>query len=75
MPILRTAMNLSREIKAGAIMVFADAVQENDFLDQIKSKSRLIVVTSNRSRFDFMSDRRIKGFCRCRRCRHRAPTR
>ena len=62
MPILRSAMNLTREIKASAIMVFADAVRENDFLDQIKTKSRLIVVTSNRTRFDLKSDRRIKGF-------------
>ncbi len=62
LPILRTAMNLAREIKAGAIMVFADAVRENEFLDQIKTKTRFIVVTSNRTRFDLKSDRRIKGF-------------
>ena len=61
-PILRTAMNLTREINARAVMVFADAVRENDFLDQIKTSARLIVVTSNRSRFDPKSDRRIKGF-------------
>jgi len=61
-PILRTAMNLAREIKASAVMVFADAVRENDFLDQIKTKARLIVVSSNRTRFDLKSDRRIKGF-------------
>jgi diadenylate cyclase len=62
MPILRTAINLAREIKASAVMVFADAVQENDFLEQIKTKARLIVVTSNRSRFDVKRNRRIKGF-------------
>jgi diadenylate cyclase len=62
MPILRTAMNLAREIGASAVMVFADAVRENDFMDQIKTKARLIVVTSNRARFDLKSDRRIKGF-------------
>lgn len=62
MPILRTAMNLAREIKAGAIMVFADAVRENEFLDQIKTSAKLIVVTSNRTRFDPKGDRRIKGF-------------
>ena len=43
-------------------MVFADAVRENDFIDQIKSKARLVVVTSNRTRFDLKTDRRIKGF-------------
>ena len=62
MPILRTAMLLAREIKASAVMVFADAVRDNDFLDQIKTKARLIVVTSNRARFDLKEDRRIKGF-------------
>jgi DNA integrity scanning protein DisA with diadenylate cyclase activity/mannitol/fructose-specific phosphotransferase system IIA component (Ntr-type) len=62
MPVLRTAMILAREIKASAVMVFADAVRENDFLDQIKTRARLIVVTSNRARFDLKSDRRIKGF-------------
>lgn len=62
LPILRTAMNLAREIRASAIMVFADAVRENDFLEQIKTKARLIVATSNRTRFDPKSDRRIKGF-------------
>ena len=62
MPILRTALNLAREIKASAIMVFADAVQENDFLDQIKTRTKLIVVTSNRARFNLKSDRRIMGF-------------
>jgi diadenylate cyclase len=62
MPILRIAMSLARELKANTIMIFADAVRENDFLDQIKTKTKLIVVTSNRTRFDLMSDRRIKGF-------------
>ena len=61
-PIVRTAMNLAREIKASAVMVFADAVRENDFIDQIKTKARLIVVTSNRTRFDMIGNRRIKGF-------------
>jgi diadenylate cyclase len=52
----------SREIKASAIMVFADAVNENDFLDQISGKARIIVVTSNRTRFDTVHKRKIKGF-------------
>ena len=62
MPILRTALNLARDVKASALMVFADSVRENDFIDQIKGKARLLVVTSNRTRFDLKSDRRIKGF-------------
>ena len=33
-------------------MVFADAVRDNDFLDMIKGKEKIIVVTSNKSRFD-----------------------
>jgi DNA integrity scanning protein DisA with diadenylate cyclase activity/mannitol/fructose-specific phosphotransferase system IIA component (Ntr-type) len=61
-PILRAAMSLAREIKASAIMVFADAVNDNDFLDQIKGKARIIVVTSNRTRFDTVHKRKVKGF-------------
>ena len=61
-PIIRAAMGLVRDIKASAIMVFADAVRDNEFLDQIKSKSRLIVVTSNRTRFEMIGNKRIKGF-------------
>jgi diadenylate cyclase len=61
-PILRIAMSLARELKANAIMIFADAVRENDFLDQINTKTKLFVVTSNRTRFDLLNDRRIKGF-------------
>jgi diadenylate cyclase len=62
MPILRIAMSLARELKANSIMIFADAVRENDFLDQIKSNTKMIVVSSNRTRFDLLHDRRIKGF-------------
>jgi DNA integrity scanning protein DisA with diadenylate cyclase activity/mannitol/fructose-specific phosphotransferase system IIA component (Ntr-type) len=61
-PILRAAASLSRDIKASAIMVFADAVRDNDFIDQLTTKARLVVVTSNRTRFELVSDRRIKGF-------------
>ncbi|MBN2035398.1 MAG: diadenylate cyclase [Chitinispirillaceae bacterium] len=62
MPILRIAISLAQELKAGTIMLFADAVRENDFLDQIKTKSNIIIVTSNRTRFDLLQNRRIKGF-------------
>ncbi|MBN1129430.1 MAG: diadenylate cyclase [Chitinispirillaceae bacterium] len=62
MPILRISLSLARELKANAIMIFADAVRENDFLNQIKTTTNLIIVTSNRTRFDLLHDRRIKGF-------------
>ncbi|MCU0609028.1 MAG: diadenylate cyclase [Chitinispirillaceae bacterium] len=62
LPIIRTALTLAREIKATAIMVFADAVRDNEFLDQIKSKVKPIVVTSSRTRFDTVKNRRVRGF-------------
>lgn len=50
-PILVSAIALAREIKATALIFLTDAVQENDFLDYIKTKSKVIIVTSNKSRF------------------------
>ena len=50
--IINAAIELSKDLKAGAIMVFADAVRDNDFLDMIKGKEKIIVVTSNKSRLD-----------------------
>ncbi|MDD5672896.1 MAG: PTS sugar transporter subunit IIA [Chitinivibrionales bacterium] len=59
-PILSGANALAREIKASAIMIFADTVHDNEFLDYFKAKSKLIVVTSNKSRFD-ENDKRLLG--------------
>jgi diadenylate cyclase len=52
MPVLAAAVDLAKDIKATAIMVFADAVRDNDFLDVLKGKGKVIVVTSNKSRFE-----------------------
>jgi diadenylate cyclase len=58
MPVLNAAVNLAKDIKATAIMVFADAVRDNEFLDALKGKGKVIVVTSNKSRFD-PDDKRV----------------
>ncbi len=60
-PTINAAINLAREIKASAIMVFADTVRENEFLDLFKTKPKIIVVTSNKTRFDLSKDKRIAG--------------
>ena len=57
-PVLTAAMDLAKSLKAAALMVFADTVRDNDFLDVLKCKDSLIVVTSNKTRFD-PADRRI----------------
>ncbi|MBD3321274.1 MAG: hypothetical protein GF350_09290 [Chitinivibrionales bacterium] len=59
-PVLRGAIGLSRDIKAKAVFVFADSVRENDFLDILRVRQKLIVVTSNKARFS-EEDRRIKA--------------
>ncbi|KMQ49986.1 phosphotransferase system mannitol/fructose-specifc IIA component, partial [Chitinispirillum alkaliphilum] len=58
-PLFNSAMSLVRETKASALMVFADCVRDNDFLDQIKSRSKIIIVTSNKTRFEHRKDKRI----------------
>jgi diadenylate cyclase len=57
-PVLSAAMDLAKDVKAAALMVFADTVRENDFLEILKGKDKLIVVTSNKTRFD-PTDKRI----------------
>lgn len=59
-PVLGVAVTLAREVKAGAIMVFADAVRENEFLDRLPGRTRRIVVTSNKTRFA-PDDKRISA--------------
>ncbi len=59
--VISAAIDLAREIKAEAIMVFADTVRENDFLEQFKTKPKLIIVTSNKTRFDLIKDKRVAG--------------
>jgi DNA integrity scanning protein DisA with diadenylate cyclase activity/mannitol/fructose-specific phosphotransferase system IIA component (Ntr-type) len=57
-PVLNAAIDLAKDIKATALMVFADTVRDNDFLETLKNKGKIIVVTSNKSRFD-PDDKRI----------------
>lgn len=51
-PIIIYALLLAREIKASTVMFFADTVKENDFLNKIKTKKNVIVITENKSRFE-----------------------
>jgi len=59
-PIIDTAVSLVKEVKAAKLFVFADTVRENDFLDEIRMKSKLVVVCSTKSRFD-ADDKRINA--------------
>ncbi len=56
-PLLNIAIDLAKDVKSEAFVVFADAVRENDFLDVLKNKGKLIVVTSNKTRFDPLDKR------------------
>lgn len=58
-PIISAAVTLARETKANAIMIFADTVRENDFIDQFRMKPKLIIVTSNKARFELARNRKI----------------
>ncbi|MBN1757976.1 MAG: diadenylate cyclase [Chitinispirillaceae bacterium] len=60
-PIVSAAVALARETKASAIMVFADSVRENEFLDLLKTRPKVIMVTSNKTRFDPATDKKIAG--------------
>lgn len=60
-PIIAAAAILARDTKANAIMIFADAVRENDFIEQFRMKPKLILVTSNKTRFELIRNRRICG--------------
>jgi len=58
-PIISATITLARETKANAIMIFADTVRENDFIDQFRIKPKLIIVTSNKARFELARNRKI----------------
>ena len=51
-PIISSAIALARDLKASAIVFLADSVHENTFLKYIKTKKKVIIVSSNKSRFD-----------------------
>jgi DNA integrity scanning protein DisA with diadenylate cyclase activity/mannitol/fructose-specific phosphotransferase system IIA component (Ntr-type) len=58
-PVLATAARLASEIKAKHIVVFADTVAKDDFLNQLRPRSgKVMIVCSNKSRFD-PADKRI----------------
>jgi mannitol/fructose-specific phosphotransferase system IIA component (Ntr-type) len=60
-PILGAADQLAGDMKARAVIVFADVVKDNDFLDQLGDKHKLIIVTNNKTRFDLAKDKRVLG--------------
>jgi len=51
-PVVNAAIRLAKEIKASALLVLADAVKDDTFLDQIKGSVNTIVATCNKSRFN-----------------------
>ena len=50
-PILSSATTLAREINAKAILIFADAKQDVDFLKNIRTRKQIIIITANRGKF------------------------
>jgi DNA integrity scanning protein DisA with diadenylate cyclase activity/mannitol/fructose-specific phosphotransferase system IIA component (Ntr-type) len=50
-PVVSAAVKLAKEIKASALLVLADAVDDNSFLDQTKGAVSTIIATCNKSRF------------------------
>lgn len=57
-PILSGAVNLAREIKASALLIFADATRENEFLEKLPARMKKIIITSNKTRFG-SDDKRV----------------
>ncbi|MBN1980775.1 MAG: diadenylate cyclase [Chitinivibrionales bacterium] len=51
-PIILAAVALAHDVKASSIVFLADAVETNDFLDCIRTRIKVIVVTSNKARFE-----------------------
>jgi DNA integrity scanning protein DisA with diadenylate cyclase activity/mannitol/fructose-specific phosphotransferase system IIA component (Ntr-type) len=60
-PVLSAAISLAKDFKAKAIIVFADIVKDNDFLDQLGERHKIIIVTNNKTRFDLTKDKRVLG--------------
>ncbi len=50
-PLLTNAAALAKDVNAKAIMVFADAKQDNEFVKFLKTRRQVIMVTSNKTRF------------------------
>ena len=50
-PLLSLASTLAREINAKAILIFADAKQDVEFLKSIRTRKQIIIITANKSKF------------------------
>jgi len=50
-PLLSSASALAREINAKAILIFADAKQDIEFLKSIRTRKQIIIITANKSKF------------------------
>jgi DNA integrity scanning protein DisA with diadenylate cyclase activity/mannitol/fructose-specific phosphotransferase system IIA component (Ntr-type) len=50
-PLLSSASALAREINAKAILIFADAKQDVEFLKSVRTRKQVIIITANKSRF------------------------
>ncbi|MBD3421307.1 MAG: hypothetical protein GF398_14420 [Chitinivibrionales bacterium] len=50
-PIMASAITLARDIKAETIMIFADAVRDNTFLQELNVKQKVLIISSNKTRF------------------------
>lgn len=50
-PLIPTALTLARETNAKAILIFADAKQDIEFLKNIRTRKQVIIVTGNKSKF------------------------
>jgi len=51
-PVISAAAGLARDVNAKAIMIFTDTKSDTEFLKYIKTRRQVIIVTSNKSRFD-----------------------
>ncbi|MCL2181989.1 MAG: diadenylate cyclase [Chitinispirillia bacterium] len=60
-PVLNAAINLAQDFKARAIIVFADVIKDDDFVDQLGEHHKIIIVTNNKTRFDLAKDKRVLG--------------
>ncbi len=51
-PLISAATSLSRDVNAKAILIFSDVKTDNEFLKYIKTRRQVIVITSNKARFE-----------------------
>jgi len=59
-PVIGAALELVRETRASALLVFADAVPDDSFLEQIRTRAKTIIATCTKSRFS-LKDKRISA--------------